>query len=232
VYSFALKPEEHQPSGTCNFSRIDNATLMLTLSNNTVGSVLSAQVRVYAVNYNVLRIMSGINEMLLQYFCTVINHLCSTAGCHPRGGQTVIPASSSKWNCKMTWLRETPYSLCYYHCVERRNEIQGNDLGYSKNAKDWAIRRREPKPVMIGHGSVSETAKASVIYEGLINLRSLKVQSSRWRKSVDKNVSHGVALLIQINRVCFFHGTSVLRKNSNAKLIFSQNRFINVFDKN
>ena len=63
VYSFALKPEEHQPSGTCNFSRIDNATLCLTLSNNTVGSVLSAQVRVYAVNYNVLRIMSGMGGM-------------------------------------------------------------------------------------------------------------------------------------------------------------------------
>ena len=28
VYSFALKPEEHQPSGTCNFSRIDNAQLV------------------------------------------------------------------------------------------------------------------------------------------------------------------------------------------------------------
>jgi hypothetical protein len=63
VYSFALKPEEHQPSGTCNFSRIDNATLILTLSNNTVGSVLSAQVRVYAVNYNVLRIMSGMGGL-------------------------------------------------------------------------------------------------------------------------------------------------------------------------
>ena len=63
VYSFALKPEEHQPSGTCNFSRIDNANLILTLSNNTVGSVLSAQVRVYAVNYNVLRIMSGMGGL-------------------------------------------------------------------------------------------------------------------------------------------------------------------------
>ena len=63
VYSFALKPEDHQPSGTCNFSRIDNATLILTLSNNTVGSTLSAQVRIYAVNYNVLRIMSGMGGL-------------------------------------------------------------------------------------------------------------------------------------------------------------------------
>jgi Large eukaryotic DNA virus major capsid protein len=59
VYSFALKPEEHQPSGTCNFSRIDNATLQLVLSANAVGGTNTAKVRVYATNYNVLRIMSG-----------------------------------------------------------------------------------------------------------------------------------------------------------------------------
>ena len=51
VYSFALKPEEHQPSGTCNFSRIDNAQLDAQCSV------------VYAVNYNVLRIMSGMGGL-------------------------------------------------------------------------------------------------------------------------------------------------------------------------
>ena len=81
VYSFSLSPEEHQPSGSCNFSRIDNATLQLTLSNNTVGSVLSAQVRVYAVNYNVLRIMSGINKVSKSIIKMICNHLCPTAGC-------------------------------------------------------------------------------------------------------------------------------------------------------
>ena len=56
VYSFALNPEEHQPSGTCNFSRIDNATLTITNGTTTTenGSVF-----IYGVNYNVLRIMSG-----------------------------------------------------------------------------------------------------------------------------------------------------------------------------
>ena len=63
VYSFALKPEEHQPSGTCNFSRIDKATLQLTVSPNTVRNSRTAQVRVYAVNYNVLRIMSGMGGL-------------------------------------------------------------------------------------------------------------------------------------------------------------------------
>jgi hypothetical protein len=55
VYSFALKPEEHQPSGTCNFSRIDNAKLE--------SSANSQDLYVYAVNYNVLRIMSGMGGL-------------------------------------------------------------------------------------------------------------------------------------------------------------------------
>jgi hypothetical protein len=59
VYSFALRPEEHQPSGSCNFSRIDNATLQLVLSSATVGGTATAKVRVYATSYNVLRVMSG-----------------------------------------------------------------------------------------------------------------------------------------------------------------------------
>jgi hypothetical protein len=63
VYSFALRPEEHQPSGTCNFSRIDNATLQLVLSNATVEGVKTAKVRVYATNYNVLRVMSGMGGL-------------------------------------------------------------------------------------------------------------------------------------------------------------------------
>jgi len=55
VYSFALKPEEHQPSGTCNFSRIDNAQLVEGTSTTSIN--------VYAVNYNVLRIMSGMGGL-------------------------------------------------------------------------------------------------------------------------------------------------------------------------
>ena len=63
LYSFALRPQEHQPSGTCNFSRIDNATLQLILSGATVDSSNTAKVRIYAVNYNVLRIMSGMGGL-------------------------------------------------------------------------------------------------------------------------------------------------------------------------
>jgi hypothetical protein len=63
VYSFGLKPEEHQPSGTCNMSRIDNATLHLTLTRDSVHQNRACKVRVYATNYNVLRIMSGMGGL-------------------------------------------------------------------------------------------------------------------------------------------------------------------------
>jgi hypothetical protein len=62
VYSFGLKPEEHQPSGTCNMSRIDNATLQIKLSPSSINGG-ACKVRVYAVNYNVLRIMSGMGGL-------------------------------------------------------------------------------------------------------------------------------------------------------------------------
>ena len=56
VYSFALKPEEHQPSGTLNMSRIDTAVLSLSSS-------ISGVISIYAVNYNVLRILSGMGGL-------------------------------------------------------------------------------------------------------------------------------------------------------------------------
>jgi hypothetical protein len=77
VYSFALEPEEHQPSGTCNFSRIDSAQLVGTnlkiaqmgedtgphkpdsLDNNN----FKMELHIFAVNYNVLRIMSGMGGL-------------------------------------------------------------------------------------------------------------------------------------------------------------------------
>ena len=79
VYSFALRPEEHQPSGTCNFSRIDNAVLQLVLSSPTVSGTATAKVRVYAVNYNVLRVMSGINELMLGlcYYNLMCRFICA-----------------------------------------------------------------------------------------------------------------------------------------------------------
>ena len=85
LYSFALKPAGRQPSGTCNFSRIDNATLSLTYktcsvnATDTIANVATAltasetvtantataltALNIYAKNYNVLRIMSGMGGL-------------------------------------------------------------------------------------------------------------------------------------------------------------------------
>jgi hypothetical protein len=79
VYSFALNAEDHQPSGTCNFSRIDNATLIITTKAGSVAADDYANVKtedhnvanistltnllVFAENYNVLRVMSGMGGL-------------------------------------------------------------------------------------------------------------------------------------------------------------------------
>ena len=70
VYSFAIAPEEHQPSGTCNFSRIDNATLVIDSIRPSGGDIgnyptkaYPYNFRLYAVNYNILRIMSGMGGL-------------------------------------------------------------------------------------------------------------------------------------------------------------------------
>jgi hypothetical protein len=57
-YSFALKPEEHQPTGTCNFSRIDNAQVAVKMAAGTATSM-----HMFATNYNVLRIQSGMGGL-------------------------------------------------------------------------------------------------------------------------------------------------------------------------
>ena len=58
AYSFALKPEEHQPTGTCNFSRIDNAQVAVKM-NTTDATTM----HMFATNYNVLRIQSGMGGL-------------------------------------------------------------------------------------------------------------------------------------------------------------------------
>ena len=66
MYSFAIRPEENQPSGTCNFSRIDTATIVLSMDGSVVVEQTSADtfdVRVYAINYNVFRVMSGMGGL-------------------------------------------------------------------------------------------------------------------------------------------------------------------------
>lgn len=67
LYSFAIRPEEHQPSGSCNFSRIDTVSFVYDLTSlstlTSIGTGMSTsstgQISMFAVNYNILRINSG-----------------------------------------------------------------------------------------------------------------------------------------------------------------------------
>ncbi len=156
LYSFALRPEEHQPSGTCNFSRIDNATLQLVLSNATVEGTKTAKVRVYATNYNVLRIMSGIQFTCAQQLAAILdicfliwvnsvkqiymqNVLYNQLVC-------IMSIQATFLNCGDILRAFSTTSFC-----ESKMKIRGNDLGHSKNEKDWTIRSQAPKCVIAKH---------------------------------------------------------------------------------
>jgi hypothetical protein len=68
MYNFCLNATSYRPTGTCNFSRLDNAKLILTnvvsnyLTNSTVTPVTTGVI--YAVNYNVLKIQTGLGGIL------------------------------------------------------------------------------------------------------------------------------------------------------------------------
>jgi hypothetical protein len=66
VYSFSLRPEDHQPSGTCNFSRISKPQLVFSNFDSANGEQINS-LNIYAVNYNILRIMSGMGNIAYAY---------------------------------------------------------------------------------------------------------------------------------------------------------------------
>ena len=143
LYSFALKPQEHQPSGTCNFSRIDNATLNLTFktasaantlagptSNAVTGSGATAltALRVFAVNYNILRILSGMGGLKNMLGLKSIIEKMMTSEGFSESGATLT-------NCGefLTAFTTTCFS----------KEIQGTRVTTDpngNNVKDWIIR--------------------------------------------------------------------------------------------
>jgi hypothetical protein len=63
LYSFAISPFEHQPSGTCNFSRLNNVDVKLKFANNTRSLIKNKPIHFYAVNYNIYTINSGISGL-------------------------------------------------------------------------------------------------------------------------------------------------------------------------
>jgi len=73
TYSFALDPERYQPTGTCNFSRFDKASLHLECYTNadkikfywdTPPTITTKTLHVFARSYNILKITTGMGSMM------------------------------------------------------------------------------------------------------------------------------------------------------------------------
>jgi hypothetical protein len=61
IYSFSLYPEDNQPSGSCNLSKIDDFSIDITVEPISYNK--PANVRVYAISYNILRIINGVASL-------------------------------------------------------------------------------------------------------------------------------------------------------------------------
>ena len=180
LYSFCLRPTDFQPSGSANFSRIDNSTLIVTLKscpaiNNVIGNVKTeeetlttgtalTQLLIYATNFNVLRVLSGIGPYIrtvLGYRCNFnsqnYSHLSRTASC-----RSVLRAYASadkqcnvpvRYNLLVGFFTEFCNTLDCGKLLRAKStppsgkpEVskQGNDLADRNNDLDWTIRRHSP----------------------------------------------------------------------------------------
>jgi hypothetical protein len=170
-----LRPEEHQPSGTCNFSRIDNATLQLVLSNATVEGTKTAKVRVYATNYNV-KILSALKSYLqrqseLLSLTKIVRH-----------SQNMLVASGIacfwlKSILQNTLLFEKPLRAFYTKCFSERKAWRRLHSGMVIIKRIGQLACLLPNSAMIGNGRASETERVLAVDEGLIIPRQLKIQS-------------------------------------------------------
>ena len=64
VYAFGVRPEELSPTGQMNFSRVDNAKLVINLKSRR--SYTDYTVKAYGINYNVLILSAGMGGLLFQ----------------------------------------------------------------------------------------------------------------------------------------------------------------------
>lgn len=184
-YSFGLRPEEHQPSGTCNMSRIDNATLNLTL-DPTVGF---AQVKIFASNYNVQK--KGARQNIVSKSMLVYMHVYEAPRCWKL-------QSSQCTKClavKQTWPRES--------------------LGYGENhcKKDDQHGNRSVGAMTMPAVYPPETPRELLICDGLVSRRLVKVQSSpagNYRNRCQNHVWYGRASILKLGCQAIFDITSSL----------------------
>ena len=65
VYSFSINPTKHEPSGSCNMSRVDTLEFKFTLLP-LPDSSYTYEMNMYFVNYNIFRVMGGVGSLVFQ----------------------------------------------------------------------------------------------------------------------------------------------------------------------
>jgi hypothetical protein len=198
VYSFGLKPEEHQPSGTCNMSRIDTATLQLSISSEVLkgpdAAASPAKVRIYACSYNVLRVMSGmgglnvfVNHIYMIYKQTRTKKQQSLTNRDLVKGKYFV--CSIKTHQLLVFVVKNPQMqhillfgkpltafLTKVDC-ESVNWPRVMNSGMVISERIGQSACLLPNSAMIANGRASETERIWVVNDGLINLKRLKIQS-------------------------------------------------------
>jgi len=203
VYSFALHPEQHQPSGTCNMSRIDSAYLVLKFmdrlrANSTIqlDYTTDSVFYIFALNYNVLRIMSGMGG-----FLPALLPFINNVGFRSEKLHAITKMSNGYWQFVLILIKISvasrieilqdilligkPVKLnLLKRILKSIFWLRNKNLGIVKMIKIYDenhINRQpaclDPKSAMLAYGSAPETERISVGDEGLNNLSQLKIQS-------------------------------------------------------
>jgi hypothetical protein len=189
VYSFALKPEEHQPSGSLNMSRIDTAVLSI----DTDATASERKCKVYAVNYNVLRIMSGmggLNIYVLYLTAYIIQgqkaevYKDASSPC----GKTLYASQqkASSASGRVVNTTRLQHILLFgkpLRAFSTKGTTEKSAWPRAKHSGTVIMKRIGqsacllPKGVMLAYGRASETERIWVVYDGISNQRRLKIQS-------------------------------------------------------
>ncbi len=207
VYSFALHPEQHQPSGTANLSRIDNTQLNVTFAdtirnnNEACLDLFSGSLfYVWAINYNVLRIMSGMGGFFQKKQKYMPSALLFVTELVPKA----IRHYEASHNGKIVWTLakllntmsiaseliiacETPCRsgnplepIVLRSCDESPRLAENKNSGIVKINRIGQSACLLPKSYLITHGRASETERVTV--DSLVIDYWLKIQSTPLEK--------------------------------------------------
>ena len=220
VYSFGLKPEEHQPSGTANLSRIDNATFIMTFAAALFTGNATVSLLVYATNYNVLRIMSGelfyawkSNRLLAMWIRQQRNSLAFHNQLYLIDFMQLLVGNIFVSGETSYNVRRPPKAFATTYGLETYHNNQGNDLGRGNNAKGYYNGQSAGKEPT--YTFICVYIRFSLNDRTDVGSDELKIQSSPLKISRKGGCNRWAALTYQGRKVasCWLCGYANIKKN-------------------